>query len=289
MWGRTMPPLALKIMPPLVQLNLLGAFLLVIQALVYWLFLANRDKQNWRFIAFFAFWSLANFFNLVDWALWQPQEDFNRDLRFDLALDTLENFSFAFAAYSLLCNNEFRWTARNLINAGLITLIAVLVMVLSALFVIDESPFLKALYISPDMLMAAGIFIAIAIGFFRSHEIGAFRWPLILIFTTYAYVQLPIYVRWIAGDSLFKPDEVEILRIILMLGKFALVLAFIVVAVSYVWNRLLQPVRLRVQHALRLENWLDPKVLLQLLAWAVARAYGAITYLLPVIARYLGW
>ncbi len=212
------------------KINFAGATILAIQAFIIFV-VAYHRQQSLHLQAFFVHWGIVwlclFIFYLLDLIYETPALTY-----VGMSVDTIGNFALAFAAYALFRADQFNWSDRLLIY-GYGILPIVIVFNIAVYVLIPNSDIVWIMfYNSPNILMAAGCSIAIGIGLFREPTAKVVRWPLMIVFLTYAFLQIPAYYL----DFLKNVPELDAsknaMSVFLASGKFVLIVAFTTMAIS---------------------------------------------------------
>jgi hypothetical protein len=217
----------------LVWMNILGAGLLSLTCFALLAQLIHRqDSPHYQaFLLFFGLFVLVASlisFQLIGLKIKLAQP-------WEAALDGITLPLIGLAAYSLNRGKNFSWSDKFLPVAGA-AFLAYEIFIIVAGYKIDEAPRLwRVIYVTPSALASAAGFVAVGVGVLRDEAVGFLRVPLFIVFGVYAILQ-PVYYyfEFLFTEAPDAPDAPErgVLRLFVGLGKFILLLALAVIAIS---------------------------------------------------------
>jgi hypothetical protein len=190
-------------MDPISKINI-GAGILM-AALCFGVLAVTLHREGMAHIrAFLMFWALNAIVGVLD-RLWNALWPFYHEhSSLQWAVDALSNMAVIIAAYALYRGARFAWNDRTM--HAMCYAVPVLFAVEFGLGLAAESDkelVWRLFYTTPGAFIATVALACVAIGVFREPLVRSVRWPLVILFGLYAYLQIPAYVcDFIQADGL---------------------------------------------------------------------------------------
>lgn len=211
-------------------INFVASALLGIQAFVLYSLIGHKDEHR-HIQAFLVYWGIVWITIFIYYLLNFVNQTRPVEL-VGLSLDTISNFSLAFAAYALFKGKEFSWSDKYLRMGYGILPVAIISTITINVLVTSPDIIWRMFYTSPNILMAAACAIAVGIALFKEPIAKVVQWPILIVFIIYAFIQIPSYYFDFIDMSVYSDEPSKIMGMFRAAGKFTLLVLFSAIAIS---------------------------------------------------------
>ncbi|MCW8932095.1 MAG: hypothetical protein OQL19_17920 [Gammaproteobacteria bacterium] len=213
--------------------NILTSAVLAVLSFSTLVAIGHRDQIGNHLKATLIFWGATFFLVLVLSLLKKYSYElvFVEKAWIATSLDSLANMSLIICAYSLFKGNSFQWNDRILYGLYAATPALFIVMLVLGILIEKENVVWKLFYITPSALIASFTLIFLAIGAFKEQLFNSLKWPILVVFVTYAYIQIPGYVLYFVPTvpeyKAAMQEGIKAITLFATVGKLVLIVLFL--------------------------------------------------------------